>query len=106
MLTYPYGDTYNPDACHGNDSSMGAPAAVGSFTGCGGGFGGLFDFSGNVEEWIDICQDQPGNGSNDLCPARGGSYTSGPEQLTCASENVDRRENAEGFRGVRCCFDL
>src|SRR5256885_7307861 len=64
---YPYGTTYDATACYftiGPETS-----AVSMYPKCVGGYPGLFDMTGNVEEWIDSCQ-------GDTCQAFGGSFQS------------------------------
>ena len=66
---YPYGDVYVSGTC--NDSNAtGTTRPAGSMPGCVGGSRGLFDMSGNVNEWIDKCE------ADDACEARGGNYLS------------------------------
>ncbi|GMV41718.1 MAG: hypothetical protein AMXMBFR64_34340 [Myxococcales bacterium] len=49
-LTFPYGDVYVPGACNGASGGAGQVAVTGSFPGCESP-AGVFDLSGNVQEW-------------------------------------------------------
>src|SRR5205814_8830415 len=91
---YPYGTTYDATACYfaiGPDSTP-----VASYPKCLGGYGGLYDMTGNVEEWIDSCQ-------GDTCKAFGGSFQSATEQPKCISFLADKRMVSAERRGFRCC---
>lgn len=101
---YPYGSTYDPAACNG-DRRVGAPDAVGSFPLCSGGYAGIVDMSGNVEEWIDACSPGQGaSGVNDECLSMGGSVSGTPDRLDCEmSATSDRRSRGQAARGFRCC---
>jgi formylglycine-generating enzyme required for sulfatase activity len=95
---YPYGPFYRETACNGENGAGLDP--VGSHLGCEGGLAGLFDMSGNVEEWIDDCT----GGGNEICRAIGGRVGADPEDLTCTRVNADRRDDSEAYRGFRCCL--
>jgi formylglycine-generating enzyme len=95
---YPYGDTYKPTACNGDDE-FGAPTDVGSLPGCVG--GGVYDMSGNMWEWEDSCLTVTGPG--DSCRVRGGSLTRPDNQLTCATSFATPRSDGAGNNGIRCC---
>lgn len=49
---FPYGDEYVPGACNGADGGAAQVASTGSFEGCESPVG-VFDLSGNVQEWTD-----------------------------------------------------
>lgn len=49
-LTFPYGNVYVPGACNGASGGAGQVAATGSYPGCESP-AGVFDLSGNVQEW-------------------------------------------------------
>jgi formylglycine-generating enzyme required for sulfatase activity len=77
---------------------------------CEGGFAGLFDLSGNVSEWDDMCEsgvgagDLAAAGAGDACAIRGGSaYFSG--EMDCAVVVGARRDTAFASIGFRCCAD-
>jgi formylglycine-generating enzyme required for sulfatase activity len=67
QLQYPYGSTWNSQACNTSAPSEKAQyiADVMHFSRCEGGYQGVFDLSGNVEEWVDACDKNGGSG--DLC---------------------------------------
>ncbi len=75
---FPYGPSYVAGEC--NDGT--AVAAVGGMPGCHGAappFDGIFDMSGNVQEWDDTCQVNPfaadgGTGAGQMCALRGGGF--------------------------------
>ena len=64
---YPYGNTFETASCNGcaYEATCGQvvynlTTPVGSLASCAGGYPGLFDMSGNVEEWEDACTLSPG----------------------------------------------
>jgi formylglycine-generating enzyme required for sulfatase activity len=100
---YPYGPSYIAGDCVVNTAG---PAVAGSVASCEGAAPGVFDLSGNVEEWTDECA--PGDSSS--CLARGGSFADDdPTRLTCASITsgasslVETWSDRAAFRGFRCC---
>jgi formylglycine-generating enzyme required for sulfatase activity len=100
---YPYGTTYNPTACNGLDSKVGATVAVSAPATCAGGFPGLIGMSGNVWEWEDACN--AATGAADPCQRRGGSYLSNSTLLDCTVKAQDTRDTATSSIGIRCCAD-
>jgi formylglycine-generating enzyme len=104
---YPYPGDFSPSACNTCQniaacSDGGSPLVpVGSRATCEGGYPGLFDMSGNVNEWEDNCN------SSDTCPPRGGNATTGAADSTCAmgtSAPLVNKRNQKGPRtGIRCC---
>jgi len=100
---YPYGDTYDPNACGGKDA-MSMLGIVGTHPSCVGGFSGLFDMSGSVWEWTDTCASDM---ADEFCHVRGGAYDSTQMELACSgpSRNWKRNSGANNI-GLRCCFDL
>lgn len=99
---YPYGSAFEPDACNAFDRTS-KPSDVGRAT-CEGGYPGLFDMVGNVEEWVASCDRD--TGENDGCLARGGHFSSTDERdLACATPSIHKetRLSAERWRGFRCC---
>jgi formylglycine-generating enzyme required for sulfatase activity len=100
---YPYGSTFESGVCVGDTANAG-PQAVGTASGCEGGFAGLFDLSGNVEEWVNTCNQA--TGANDDCYARGGNYSQdSSSELACSTPSValQTRDTAEPWFGFRCC---
>jgi len=93
---YPYGDTYDGDACNGADHQEDAVVPTGSMTGCEGGFPGIFDMSGNVSEWTATC-----TGSN--CRHNGGAFTGPESTLSCTSGSTVAGSSTGLVLGFRCC---
>lgn len=99
---FPYGNSYDEDACNGSDRNMKRPVPVASMARCQGGVEGLFDMSGNVLEWEDSCEGT--GGASDPCLVRGGAFDSSQAKLSCgAPAVVDERAAAHGDVGFRCC---
>ena len=103
QFVYPYGNTYGPTTCNGGSANGGNQIvdAVGSFTGCVGGFPGIYDMRGNVREWEDSCNAM--TGMTDMCNERGGSVNDGQGNLTCAAPDIAPRTDANAHLGIRCC---
>jgi formylglycine-generating enzyme required for sulfatase activity len=101
---YPYGDAYQAATCNGT-SNLRAP--VGSFASCVGGYPGLYDMSGNVMEWEDLCDPDPDGGghASDACRVRGGGSNDSPAVLACTSTFSPRRDYAVAPIGFRCCSE-
>ncbi len=85
---FPYGDTFDASACA---VEAPAPDPVRTHPKCEGGFAGLFDMSGSVFEWTDMCDSEDAHAN---CYARGGSYFRNPS----ANPTADPR--AYGCSGV------
>ena len=100
---YAYGATFDTNACNDGETYSDI-APVKKFPKCTGGFPGLFDMSGNVEEWEDSCDGQG------HCNTRGGSawderYTKDHKEVfscgvTFGDDWIDERYEDVGFR---CC---
>jgi sulfatase modifying factor 1 len=102
--TFPYGATYQAGACNVQMLSppAGSTSAAGTTAGCQGGYDGLYDMVGNVEEWIDACGQSPALG--DSCALAGGSFAPAAAQPNCTDTvTEDRRLSIFGVRGFRCC---
>ncbi|MBL8744241.1 MAG: SUMF1/EgtB/PvdO family nonheme iron enzyme, partial [Myxococcales bacterium] len=54
-LAYPYGNSLEPARCNDDTNGLGTIVDVGSMEGCEGSFPGVFDLSGNAEEWVNAC---------------------------------------------------
>jgi formylglycine-generating enzyme required for sulfatase activity len=106
--SYPYGTNYDPSACVGPAYDGGAPLAVGSVGSCAGGYPGLFDLAGNVNEWEDSCNGE--TGESDSCRWRGGSFQGGeaippvPEPSCLSNEGTPDRSVRTTRTGFRCCL--
>lgn len=111
---YPYGSTYQPGGCNGYASGFGKALPTGSIATCKSP-AGVFDASGNVQEWTETKLDD-----NSIC-AFGGDYTQGQFTPTenRAQEACDPQLVTEGLvcwsfanpsvsfanLGFRCCKD-
>jgi formylglycine-generating enzyme required for sulfatase activity len=111
---YPYGDTFDGQACDGTEYDAGddpKPIAVGEASGCQGGVPGLFDMSGNVAEFLDECSDEPdpacdgGASECALCLLVGGSFGDSHPNLACRYVNEVWRGAKYVDNGFRCCAD-
>lgn len=96
--TFPYGNVA-ADVC-ALKGTVTESAPVGSLHACEGGYEGLFDMAGNVEEWIDACD---GAELDAGCAVQGGRYYSPRDQGMCQSFVVRRRTESGGGIGFRCC---
>jgi hypothetical protein len=104
-LPYPYGNTWSPTTCGGMGAGAGSPLGqVAQHPGCVGGYPGIYDMTGSVWEWNNVCD------SDDLtsfCRTYGGAYDSvGPTELSCTGLRVWTRNSGAQNIGIRCCEDL
>jgi len=92
---YPYAQLYAPTTCHGiNAPPTSGPVATGQFAACLS-QDGLFDMSGNLEEW-----------SADR-RVRGGAFNDVQNNLKCTSADATVNPTlAQDSVGFRCCDDL
>jgi sulfatase modifying factor 1 len=105
---YPYGNTASTTACNGAERDAGAVVEVGSLPMCVGGVPGLFDMSGNVDEWDDGCDGTLGTG--DCCDTRGGGFHD--VETACGIGDVipglcpgRMRGETHSDVGFRCCSE-
>jgi formylglycine-generating enzyme required for sulfatase activity len=96
---YPYGNTFDASTCN---VGGGGRAPVGSLPDCVGGYPGLFDMSGNVQEWSNSCQDGGPDAAADSCRLRGGTFQSAAT-ATCPRDAKDLRSTTLERIGFRCC---
>lgn len=110
---FPYGGSYEPLTCVGDDYDMqpgdgGSDEAIDvtAAANCQGGFGGLFDMSGNVWEWENACE-TGGADQDQRCHDRGGSFWDTQTSLDC--EDPGSSNHLRGYFnkniGFRCCAD-
>ena len=102
---FPYGASYAPNSCNDTSLANGASVVAGSLPKCVGGYPGIFDMSGNVNEWEDSCTGSAG--ASDSCLLRGGAYDDslGSGLLGCslAANAHALRNQADPTVGFRCC---
>ncbi len=103
---YPYGNAFQAGACNATERDAGQVVPVGSLSGCQGGVPGLFDMSGNVEEWQDACQGN--SGPSDYCLDGTGAFDYGdePDGTRCDFADNDQRGGQFPDVGFRCCATL
>lgn len=106
-IIYPYGDDMNDAACRGffNYPAQ-RPSNTGSLKTCGSAFG-VYDLSGNVEEWTATAVERiPGSGILNDRAVRGGSFKSNVNALACVGvEFHEAPGSTDTDRGFRCCQD-
>jgi formylglycine-generating enzyme len=121
---YPYGNDFEAEACNvaqkspdGGYTTSEPQAPVMANGQCVGGFKGLYDMAGNVEEWEDACDDaglcEAGAGPRcNHCLTRGGSsfdYGS-PTVTRCDLPSAFQTYTRDGVYsrdiGFRCCSEL
>jgi formylglycine-generating enzyme required for sulfatase activity len=102
-LHYPYGQNLDTNACNINQAGINHAVNVKELPGCEGGYPGLFDMVGNVEEWEDACTGS--TGPNDTCRSRGLSYIFGTADKGCELDDADTRNATFPDLGIRCCSD-
>jgi Sulfatase-modifying factor enzyme 1 len=100
---YPYGDSYVAGNCVDN-GPLAQPVA--SFPNCRGQsapFDGVYDLSGNIDEWVNECDD---TATPIKCYVRGGFYgdTASSSYLTCDTPYLHAIDEDDQI-GIRCCAD-
>jgi formylglycine-generating enzyme required for sulfatase activity len=102
-LAYPYGNTYSMTTCGGGGGPGSTIGPVELRPACVGGYPGIYDMSGSVWEWNDVCA---GTDPGAFCHVYGGAFDSVPTELACKGErNWTRTSTAQNI-GFRCCEDL
>ncbi len=107
---YPYGDALDTAICRGADAedyTTWGLVDVGTLAGChppSGPYAEVFDLSGNAAEWDNGCD---GDGPDDPCRIRGGSFEHNERGLRCAMARDLRwpRTRRVPSVGFRCCAD-
>lgn len=104
---FPYEGPFDPQRCKTSGSPGGAKVSeVKLLPGCEGGSPGLFDMSGNIQEWADSCNDGPDadDPSDDSCTVRGGAFWTDEVESRCDSTKYGPRRSWVGADwGFRCC---
>jgi sulfatase modifying factor 1 len=98
---YGYDGEQSDTACNGQEAAIGTTVPVASLSTCqhsDPAYTGVYDMSGNVEEWVDACDSSP---SNNQCNVRGGSYES-PIHCEYTPPHYYRMSVAPST-GFRCC---
>lgn len=107
--TYPYGDSYEPTACRTALAFDAGAAPVPTSPSCQGGVSGLFDMSGNVQEWENSCTPSGADAATDQCVSRGGPWFFPSDSVTCALNSggaLDSRNLSDtNAQGIRCCWE-
>lgn len=104
---YPYGGSYDSEACNGADNTqLGCTAGcklapAGDQTLCVTP-NGISDLSGNASEWTDACAGYSSEAQ--LCPVQGGSVAQQGVALQCTSSLSSARNSRNPFLGFRCCW--
>jgi sulfatase modifying factor 1 len=105
---YPYGSTYMKGYCNTKDlydGGVGATVAdTKSFAQCVGAFPGIYDITGNVEEWVDSCSEKGEGGTNDPCHETGDCFDyTATGAARCDNSDSDYRTSRGSDIGIRCC---
>ena len=108
---FPYGSSYEPKSCNGADNKLGgAPYTcavmlpVASLPTCQSplsDYGGVYDLSGNVIEWLDACNQDAGD--TDRCRVAGGSTCNTANGAECGVLIDTTRNTSLTQIGFRCC---
>jgi len=105
----PENTTFPNDSNDGGNCILGKPGSVPvASVGCNGGYPGLSDMVGNVEEWVDSCDntgelDGGGGTSVDRCRDQGDEWDQNFQGVGCSNDDVDNRNETWAGIGFRCC---
>ncbi|WP_394832128.1 formylglycine-generating enzyme family protein [Pendulispora rubella] len=102
---FAYGTAYDSLACNGKDMALGTTVPVASLPRCVGGFPGLYDMSGNANEWENSCDSSGADAGpqGDNCACRGGSYVQDRDKMRCNDQFTCNRNYLSDDVGFRCC---
>ncbi|HMA92279.1 MAG TPA: hypothetical protein VKP30_06315, partial [Polyangiaceae bacterium] len=98
-----YGDTFTDGLCNVYESFVYATVVAGSMSGCQSptsGFRGIYDLTGNVDEWEDSCES---DAASARCRVRGGNYVGSGSSEECAMDGARMRDLPGESTGIRCC---
>jgi formylglycine-generating enzyme required for sulfatase activity len=101
-------DTFPNDSNDGGNCVLNQSASVPvGTTQCNGGYPGLVDMVGNVEEWVDSCDENGetdgGGTSVDRCHAMGDEFGENFSGPGCRNTDYDTRNETWAGIGFRCC---
>lgn len=102
-------NTYPNDSNDGGSCILGGSGSIPVGTsGCNGGYPGLSDMVGNVEEWVDSCDnageaDGGGGTSFDRCHDLGDEWDRNFQGNGCPNFDDDNRRETWAGIGFRCC---
>jgi formylglycine-generating enzyme required for sulfatase activity len=105
----PEDNTFPNDSADGGRCVLNKSAAVPVDTSnCNGGYPGLTDMVGNVEEWTDACNtdgEKDGGAGHgfDLCRDEGDEFQENFSGPGCTSDDTDNRNETWAGIGFRCC---
>lgn len=103
LHAYPYGPSFDNTACNAYAFDAGGmprgALPVASLPRCEGAYSGIFDLSGNLDEWEDSCTSSDAGRS---CVFRGGSYNAGFGKNCGVAGTTDSTLRSPSV-GFRCC---
>jgi formylglycine-generating enzyme required for sulfatase activity len=100
---YATGDSYVIGTCNSNNADGGSNF-VANMPDCQSpvtAYSGVYDLSGNVQEFIDTCDATSGMAAQ--CETSGGSFWFWDSQMMCTSSYLVRRDFKAAWIGFRCC---
>jgi hypothetical protein len=109
LRSYPYSGAFSRTACNTDAPTTAAMYVeeVKKRATCEGGYSGLFDMGGNLEEWIDACDKDATR--DDSCGIAGSTSFMGTltaNDLTCSGSIFgEKRDTQYYLLGIRCCAD-
>jgi formylglycine-generating enzyme required for sulfatase activity len=101
---FPYGNSVDDTACAFTTSGVQDVQPVGTFPRCQGGYDGIFDITGNLQEWEDACRPAT-SGTDDVCMVRGGDFRDSAASWACTDTFPAGRTYGADWIGFRCCSD-